>query len=118
MAIYQAKKRPISITILSWLYIVVGVLSTAAHVMEFRAQRPVLNEVVWITVLGAAAIFAGVFMLRGRNWARWLALAWMAAHVVISALNLMHGLVIHGVVFVLIGAILFGREAREYFRAV
>ncbi len=46
-----------------------------------------------------------------------VALAWMAAHVVISALNLMHGLVIHSVVFVLIGAILFGRDAREYFSA-
>ncbi len=82
MAIDRAKKRPISITILSWLYIVVGALSTAAHVMEFKAQRPVLNEVVWITVLGAAAIVAGVFMLRGKNWARLLALLWMAAHVV------------------------------------
>ncbi|MEI9969285.1 MAG: hypothetical protein WDM87_18655 [Terracidiphilus sp.] len=106
-----------SITILSGLYIVVGALSTAAHVMEFRAQRPALNELVWITVLGVAAIVAGAFMLRGRNWARWLALAWMAAHVVISAFNLMHGLVIHSVVFVLIGAILFGREARKYFIA-
>jgi hypothetical protein len=113
----QAKKRPISITILSWLYIVVGVLSTAEHFVEFRAQRPVLNEVVWITVLGAAAIVAGVFMLRGRNWARWLALAWMAAHVVISALHMMHGLVIHSVVFVLIAYLLFRREAREYFSA-
>jgi hypothetical protein len=113
----QAKKRPISITILSWLYIVVGVLSTAEHFVEFRAQRPVLNEVVWITVLGAAAIVAGVFMLRGRNWARWLALAWMAAHVVISTLHLIHGLLIHSVVFLLIAYLLFRREAREYFSA-
>jgi hypothetical protein len=52
----QAKKRPISITILSWLYIVVGALTTVAHFVEFRVQRPALNKVVWITVLGAAAI--------------------------------------------------------------
>jgi hypothetical protein len=110
-----AKKRPISITILGWLYIVVGVVSTAAHYAEFRTQRPALNEVVWITALGAAAIVAGVFMLRGKNWARWLALAWIAAHVVISALNMMHGLLIHSLLFLLIAYFLFRREAREYF---
>ena len=78
----QAKKRPISITILSWLYIVVGALSTAAHYAEFWTHRPVLNEVVWITVLGAAAIVAGVFMLRGKNWARGKALDKGAATIV------------------------------------
>jgi len=113
----QAKKRPISITILSWIYIVVGALSTAAHFAEFRVQRPMLNEVVWITVLGAAAIVAGVFMLRGQNWARWLALLWMATHVVISAFHPMRELVIHSVLFVLIAYLLFRREAREYFNA-
>jgi hypothetical protein len=113
----QGKKRPVSITILSWLYIVVGALSTAAHYADFRAHKPMLNEVVWITVLGAAAIVAGVFMLEGRNWARWLALAWMATHVVISALHLMHGLVIHSVLLLLFAYLLFRREARQYFRA-
>ena len=76
-----------------------------------------LNEVVWITVLGAAAVVAGLFMLEGRNWARLLALLWMLTHVVISAFHLMHGLVIHSVVFVLIAYLLFRREAQEYFRA-
>jgi len=113
----EAKKRPISITILSWLYIVVGVVSTAAHYVDFRTHRLMLNEVVWITVLGAVAIVAGAFMLRGRNWARWLALAWMAAHVVISALHLMNGLLIHSVMFVLIAYLLVRRGAREYFCA-
>ncbi len=117
MAIERVKKRPISITILAWLYIVVGALSTAAHYAEFRTHKSMLNEVVWITVLGAAAVVAGLFMLRGQNWARLLALLWMATHVVISAFQLMHGLLIHSVVFVLIAYLLFRPEAREYFRA-
>ena len=29
-------------------------------------------------------LLAGIFMLRGHNWARWLAVAWMAFHVAIS----------------------------------
>ena len=46
-----------------------------------------VNEFVGITVIGVAAVVAGVFMLRGRNWARWLALAWMASHVAISVFH-------------------------------
>jgi len=117
VAAAQAKKRPISVTILGWLFIVVGAVSTASHYAEFRAHKPMLNEVVWITVLGAAAIVAGAFMLRGQNWARWLALLWMATHVVISAFHLMQGLLIHSVLFVLIAYLLFRLEAREYFCA-
>lgn len=108
-------KRPISVTVLSWLYIAVGVLGTTAHYLDFRTHKPMVNEVVWITVLGAAAVVAGAFMLRGQNWARWLALAWMASHVIISAFHLLHGLIIHSVMFVVIAYLLFRREARVFF---
>ncbi len=117
MAEVQTKKRPITITILSWLYIAIGVLSTAAHYANFRSHKPLVNEFVWITALGAAAVLAGAFMLSGQSWARWLALAWIAAHVVISALHLMHGLLIHSALLALIAYFLFRREAREYFSA-
>jgi hypothetical protein len=111
------KKRPITITILAWLYVAVGALGTASHYANFMTHKPLVNEIVWITALGAAAVVAGAFMLHGRNWARWLALVWMAAHVVISALHLLHGLLIHSVLFALIAYILFRRDAREYFSA-
>ena len=117
MATERSSKRPISITILAWLYIAVGALTTGAHYLDFRTHKPMVNEFVWITVLGAAAVLAGAFMLRGQNWARWLALLWMATHVVISALYLMHGLLIHSVLLVLIAYLLFRRETREYLKA-
>lgn len=117
MAIELKRKRPISITILAWLYIVVGALGTAAHYADFRTHKPVLNEIVWITVLGVAAIVAGVFMRDGRNWARWLALVWMASHVAISAFHPLRELIIHSLLLVLIAFLLFRREAREYFSA-
>ncbi len=111
------RKRPITITILGWLYIIVGAVGTTAHYADFRTHKPMVNEFVWITVLGAAAIASGAFMLRGQNWARWLALLWMVAHVAISALHLMRGLVIHSLMLVIIACLLFQREAREYFSA-
>ena len=117
MATERSNKRPISITILAWLYIAVGALTTGAHYLDFRTHKPMVNEFVWITVLGVAAVVAGVFMLRGQNWARWLALLWMATHVVISVFHLMHGLVIHSVLLLLFAYFLFRREAWEYFSA-
>jgi hypothetical protein len=117
VATQRVNKQPVSITILSWLYILEGVLGTAAHYENFRMHKPMVNEFVWITALGTAAVVAGIFMLRGRGWARWLALAWIASHVVISAFHPLHELIIHCVLLVLFCYLLFRRPAREYFSA-
>ena len=34
------------------------------------------------------AMVSGAFMLRGHNWARWLALAWIIFHVILSIFRL------------------------------
>lgn len=117
MATQQEKKRPITIAILSWLYIALGALGTAAHYGNFWTHKPTVNEFVWITGLGVAAVVAGVSMLRGQSWARWLALGWIAAHVVIGAFHPLHELIVHCALFVLFSYLLFRREAREYFSA-
>jgi len=109
--------RPFSLSVLAWLYIVVGAVGTAGHYANFFKHRPALNEFVWITALGAAAIVAGAFMLRGQDWARWLALAWMAAHVAISAFHPLRELIVHCIVLALIAVVLFRRPVRNYFAA-
>jgi hypothetical protein len=58
---------------------------------------------------------AGVFLLRGQNWARWLALAWITFHVVISY-GVLRELVVHGVICVVFAWILFRPAAGRYFR--
>ncbi len=113
----KTRKRPFAIEVLAWLYIAVVLVGTAGHYANFWKHRPATDEFFWITLLGAAAVVAGAFMLRGKNWARWLALAWMAAHVVISAFHPLSELIVHLVMLVLIGMVLFRREARVYFRA-
>ncbi len=115
MATEKTQKRPISITILAWLYIGVGALGTAAHYLNFRTHKPIADEVLWITMLGAAAVVAGVFMLRGHSWARWLALVWIASHVVISVFHPLHELIVHCALLLLFGYLLFRRPARLYF---
>jgi hypothetical protein len=113
----QRKKRPFTITVLAWLYVAVGAIGTAGHYANFWTHKPTADEFFWISVLGAAAIIAGAFMLRGHNWARWLALTWMAAHVAISVFHPMRELIVHCAMLVLIAYLLFRREAGKYFSA-
>ena len=55
-------------------------------------------------------------MLRGANWARWLALAWMAFHVAISYLNGWDKVAVHALFLVVIAYFLLRRSSAEYFR--
>jgi hypothetical protein len=54
-------------------------------------------------------------MLRGHNWARWLALAWMAFHVVLGALTSPSQLLVHAFLLVVFGYFLLRRSASNYF---
>ncbi|HTW62173.1 MAG TPA: hypothetical protein VMD55_10240 [Terracidiphilus sp.] len=109
-------KRPIPVTVVGVLFILVGVLSTGYHVLEFRVHPPTWLMAVGICAVGVLAVVAGLYLLQGQNWARWLALLWMAFHVAISVRDPMGQLVFHSALFILFAYILLGREAREYFR--
>ncbi len=63
------------------------------------------------------AVFGGIFLLRGANWARWLVLAWIAFHVVISALNSFAQALPHIVLLGVIGYVLLFAPAAQYFHA-
>jgi uncharacterized protein (DUF58 family) len=54
-------------------------------------------------------------MLRGKNWARWLAFSWTIFHVFVSALQSPMGLVFHSVFVLLLGLLLFSKEAKAWF---
>jgi hypothetical protein len=108
-------KRPLSIALISWVFIVAGIVGLAYHLTEFKAEQPFQYDLVWVLFLRLLAILAGVFMLRGNNWARWLTLAWMAYHVVLSAFHSIHELVVHGLLFAAIAYFLFRPQANQYF---
>jgi hypothetical protein len=105
--------RPISITILACIYIAVGILGFAYHFREIIAPQ---NDGLWIAITEVLAIICGVFMLRGRDWARWLALAWIAFHVIISAFNSLHQFLMHSLICALIAWVLLHPTATRYFR--
>jgi len=109
-------KRPLSITVISWLFVAAGAIGLAYHATEFKADRPFQYDVVWVSLVRLLAILCGVFMLRGSNWARWLLFLWIAYHVVLSAFHSLSELVMHSVLFLVVAYFLLRPQASAYFR--
>jgi hypothetical protein len=104
-------KRPLSVLVLSCLYIAVGTIGLVYH---FPRPSGFHFEDLWIEGTELLALIAGVFMLRGHNWARWLAIAWIAFHVAIS-FPVVRQIAIHSLLLVVIVSVLFQSRAGEYF---
>ncbi len=113
----NSNRRPLSVTILGCVYLAVGIIGFVAHFTEFQARNAFQYDAVWIELTEFLAILCGAFLLRGHNWARWLALAWMAFHVILSAFNAIPEFAIHCLFCAVIAWILFRPEAARYFRA-
>ncbi len=108
-------RRPLPVTVIACLLIVTGAVGLVYHLTEFQAH-PFPTDLVWISLVRLLAIVAGVYLLRGRNWARWLALAWIAFHVVVSAFNSWFQVAFHGVLCAAFAYFLFRPSATRYFR--
>lgn len=109
-------KRPLSVTIISCIYIAAGVIGLAYHLSDFKTQHPFQSEVVWVSLVRLLAVVSGMFMLRGSNWARWLAMAWITFHVIISGFHSWPQLLVHSLLFVAFAFFLFRPRATNYFR--
>ena len=109
----MTKHRPFAITVVSWLFIAVGVVETVVHIRT--SLHSFHREDVLIVALELVAVVAGVFMLRGESWARWLAVVWMAFHVVVGYLNGPQQVLVHAIIFAGITFLLFRADARTWF---
>jgi hypothetical protein len=117
-------KRPITVTILSILFILIGIANT------FKAIWPLIGGTAaqitghelmdssFVFVSAVLALIGGVFMLRGANWGRWLVLIWMALHVVLSIFHKPFELAVHSFILVVLIALLMFGSARRYFKTV
>lgn len=106
--------RPLSVTIIAWVYIVVGAVGFTYHLSDFRAGAA--SEFLWIELVRLLAVVAGVYLLRGRDWARWLALAWIGFHVILSAFHSLQQLAIHALFCAILAYFLLRPAAARYFR--
>jgi hypothetical protein len=110
----NSTKRPIAVVFLSCFYIAVGIIGLVVNLPKLIALQ---RDSMWIELTELLALIAGAFMFRGCNWARWLALVWMAFHVVVSFPQARQ-VATHSIIFASIAWVLFRPDIRRYFASM
>ena len=108
------KKRPIPIIIVSALFILVGIVGFAFHVKELSDK---LYETIWVLFLEILAVACGILLLFKITWARWLTIAWLLYHVIISAFNSTSEMIVHIMFLVVVSILLFLPISSTYFQS-
>ena len=108
-------KRPLSVTVISCFFAAAGAVGIAYHLTEFKTLSPFPYDVLWVCLVRLLAVIGGVFMLRGHNWARWLTLAWIAYHVILSYFHSVQEVLIHALLLAVFAFFLFRPTATAYF---
>ena len=109
--------RPLGITVVAVLFLFGGVIGVGRTFTEGNLQLALFSSGLWALLLNLIAVVCGIFLLLGRNWARSLAVAWMAAHVAISLLNSLREAMVHCAFLLLIAYIVFRPDATAAIRA-
>jgi uncharacterized membrane protein HdeD (DUF308 family) len=106
-------KRPFAVTVLGCVFILAGLVGLAYHLSD----KPVDRWIVLISAVRIVAVVGGIFLLLGHGWARWLLLAWLALHVVVSAFHSVSEALAHVVLLMVVGYFLLGSGASQYFKS-
>ena len=111
-------KRPLTVTLVAWLFIVAGVAGVTHHASDFDPGQSLAQGAVWVLLVRVLAILGGVFVLRGANWARWLVVVWLAFHVGLSATHAdWSGALAHAALLAAVTYLVFRRAASPFFRS-
>lgn len=104
--------RPLVITILGWLFILVGFAQFILHAT--RMHRPITPGGLGVLLVELALVACGIFLLRGNNWARWFAVAWIGFHVGVGFLDSFRRGMIHTIMFLIFTWLLFRPEVSAW----
>lgn len=105
-------RPPLPVVVVALLFLAVGTVGFAYHLRSLLEWQ---QGSVWVETIALLAAVIGAFLLRGQNWARWLALAWMAFHVVLSAFHSYAQAAVHAAFLALIAWALFAPPSARYF---
>ena len=108
-------KPPIPVVIVAGIYLLVGVGGFVYHFPELTGGH---RDAIAIELTELLALVAGVGLLLRQNWARWLALAWVVFHVVVSFFHPLGELLIHAALCILIAWLLFRPATSQWFKEV
>ncbi|HXR79548.1 MAG TPA: hypothetical protein VN763_01455 [Saprospiraceae bacterium] len=108
------KQRPLSVTLIGYLFIAAGVIGIIYHASELKdVATPEVGLVLFVRVL---AVIGGIFTLRGANWARLLVVSWIIYHVILSFYHSTAELIMHFVLSIVVVMSLFNPRANSYFK--
>jgi hypothetical protein len=120
-------KRPHTIAIIGCVFVAVGavglvrglwpLMGAAAPRSGVDANSEPLRDGIYVSASGLVAAVGGVFALRGRNWARWVLVVWMAFHIALSLFHSASEFVMHCVLFAIIIWFLFRPASSAYIRS-
>ena len=118
------RRGPLSIVIIGWIFVAVGAATAVGGLYPIIAAawqatgtgHERLAELTPMVLSAVLALASGVWILLGRDLGRWLAAAWMGAHIVLSLFHSMSQVVVHAILFSVISFFLFRPAASGYFR--
>jgi hypothetical protein len=112
-------KRPRSITLIGWLFIIVNAIilidGIVKHIGTKPGAAPHFPPDIVIHIIRALGLIGGWGVLVGSNWARWLLAIWMVFHFAIGFLHSIASTVAHAVMFSVILYFLFRSSATAFF---
>jgi hypothetical protein len=117
------RPRPISVVLLGWLFVAVGVfllgrgLLAFLHDLTSSSNGPPVesDDALWILGSGAWALLGGALLLRNVGWGRWMCAGWMGAHVLLGLGHSHFALLFHALLFVLVVYLLWRPKVRAHF---
>ena len=112
----SAKKRPLPVLVVALIFITTGIVSIAYHADEYFGPNASSLELIGALSIRVLAFACGILLLMRISWARWLAVLWLAYHVVLSMFHSVGETIAHVVLLALISILLFTPRSIAYFR--
>jgi hypothetical protein len=109
------KRPPLPVLIVATVLILAGVVGFFYHLKDFADPAEKLYVVVLVELLRIVAIVSGILLLRGSNYGRWLSIAWVLLHVVISMFNSIEQTITHALVLAIVCILLYLPVSSLYF---
>ena len=108
-------KRPLSVTIAGWVFILTGAVGFFYHFAEIKWANLFSNDAILIELIRLVAVVGGILTLRGSNIGRIIVVVWMVYHVALSIYHPIEQLIMHVIILILIIGALFNAKANRFF---
>lgn len=110
--------RPTSVTVVAWFVIAFAWMAALALLAESALTFKTTPPRQWLFTLCSALVTStcGIFMLKGRNWARWVYVVWSILVLAYALTEVRPILLAPGAIMMAAFAfLLFGASANRYF---